>query len=191
LDIRQIPVRPLTKIQGRPSYATAFPRANVGFPAFDRPAATTIGVSSWHHSDPFGIAAGRAKSVRCLGSFGHLKGTAGGRSSFQSFPEVRIRKYQQRVATTLAIMRLPASFKTMTKVAGTAWHFPGSWRDGIPFRGAPVKCGCITVSAPPWLREMTRAEAMAATGTTVVSIRRSQKTVVWTCPSRHANFAEP
>src|SRR5262245_16050496 len=32
----------------QPSYATAFPRANVGSPAAARPAASTISGSSWH-----------------------------------------------------------------------------------------------------------------------------------------------
>src|SRR5262245_11563810 len=47
LDIRQIRVRPLTKIaELQPSYATAVPRANVGFLAFHWPAASTISVLS-------------------------------------------------------------------------------------------------------------------------------------------------
>jgi hypothetical protein len=47
LDIRQIscPTADDNIAEWRPSYATAFPHANVGFPAFHRPAASTINIS--------------------------------------------------------------------------------------------------------------------------------------------------
>src|SRR5262245_27381675 len=53
LDIRQNYRATTDNLAERePSYATAFPRANVGFPAFHRPAASTCSVSRWHSTDP-------------------------------------------------------------------------------------------------------------------------------------------